>query len=58
MKALVEIEDNKFVEEERGEPKCGVHFCTACGECLACSDACLVDDKKLREEHTWVIYRM
>lgn len=58
MKAIVEIEDNNFVEEERGEPICGVHFCDTCGECLTCSDTCFVSKKTVREEHTWVIYRM
>jgi hypothetical protein len=58
MKALVEIEDNKYVEEERGEPMCGAHFCDACGDCLACSDTCFIDEKRVRDSHIWVIYRM
>lgn len=56
MIALVEQADGSYVEEERGEPECGTHFCDKCGDCLHCygGDPCYTGST---DQHMWVVYR-
>lgn len=54
-KEIWDSEGKKLLRVEEAEPECGVAFCDACGDCLACygSDPCF---RSADGEHRWVVY--
>ena len=55
MRAVIVWSDDNCSRVVDATPKCGVDFCDACGDCLACEweDPCWGNSG---DSHSWVVY--